>query len=137
MLPKYLRHLGFTDIQHEPDGNVPPDLLADRRVAVEVRKLNHNEETGTGFRSLEQTAIPLFMKVRKLLVSLGPPPTFGKSWFVTYRFQRPSATRNLLKALRARLLAFRDHDQTHTPTLFMLDDGFEVRLFPAAEPHKT
>ena len=29
---KYLRHLGFTNIVHEPDGNVSPDFVLNGRI---------------------------------------------------------------------------------------------------------
>ena len=35
----FLLHQGFKSIVYEPDGNVPPDFLADGRVAIEVRRL--------------------------------------------------------------------------------------------------
>src|SRR5690349_5917728 len=62
LVKAYLRHLGFSHIEYEPDGNVPPDFLAEKRVAVEVRRLNQNEITGSGFRALEEPTIPLSMK---------------------------------------------------------------------------
>ena len=68
----YLVHLGFESIVFEPDGNVPPDFLVDARIAVEVRRLNQNEVTESGFQSLEEVAIPLQMRIGKLLASLGP-----------------------------------------------------------------
>ena len=37
---KYLQSLGYTDIIYEPDGNIPPDFLIDDTIAVEVRRLN-------------------------------------------------------------------------------------------------
>lgn len=38
----YFTSLGIKDIVHEPDGNVPPDLLFGNKIAVEVRRLNPN-----------------------------------------------------------------------------------------------
>jgi hypothetical protein len=45
----YLSRLGFQDIVYEPDNKNPPDFLADGRIAVEVRRLNQNEVTESGF----------------------------------------------------------------------------------------
>ena len=39
---EYLATLGFNDIQYEPDGNVPPDFVLNKTIAVEVRRLNQN-----------------------------------------------------------------------------------------------
>jgi len=43
---QYLSYQGFSDVAYEPDGNVPPDFLLNGRIAVEVRRLNQNEDTG-------------------------------------------------------------------------------------------
>ena len=68
---EYLASLGFKNVIFEPDGNVPPDFLANGRIAFEVRRLNQNELSETGFRGLEEIAIPLQMTIRKLLLSMG------------------------------------------------------------------
>jgi hypothetical protein len=52
---QYLCALGFESIVYEPDGNIPPDFLADDRVAVEVRRLNQNEMIESGNRGLEES----------------------------------------------------------------------------------
>ena len=71
----YLESLRLGPVTHEPDGNVPPDFLIDGRIAVEVRRLNQNEAVANGHRGLEETAIPLNARLRKLLASLGPRST--------------------------------------------------------------
>src|SRR5206468_13124046 len=60
----HLRSRGFQDIMYEPDGNVPPDFLVDGQIAVEVRRLNQNEDTPEGPRGLEEAAIPLQAKIK-------------------------------------------------------------------------
>lgn len=66
VVEKLLKHMGFESVVYEPDGNTPPDFLADGRVAVEVRRLNQNHDSGDGKRGLEETSIPLWNKVEKL-----------------------------------------------------------------------
>jgi len=85
---EHLRHRGFKDIRYEPDGNVPPDFVADERVAIEVRRLNQHEDTPGSTRGLDETAIPFQRTVCRVLDSFGPPRT-GASWFVSYNFRRP------------------------------------------------
>lgn len=70
LVESYLKGI-FTDVRYEPDGNVPPDFLADSRVAVEVRRLNQNHDDGSGKgpRGLEETAIPIWRRVRVCLES--------------------------------------------------------------------
>jgi hypothetical protein len=116
VISEYLAHRGFRDVVFEPDGNVPPDFLADGRIAVEVRRLNQNEETSEGPRGLEEVAIPLQAKVLRLLPTLGPA-TGGESWYVTYSLRRPVPGWNQLEgALRRALTAFRNHPERRQPS---------------------
>jgi hypothetical protein len=133
----YLANLGFESIVFEPDGNVPPDFLADARIAVEVRRLNQNELTQSGFRSLEEVAIPLQMKIGKLLASLGPAN--GKaSWFVHYSFKRPLLSWDQLAfKLQQCLEALRVDPRNEKLTSITVDDCLEVRLIRAGDPQPT
>ena len=85
---EYLVSQNLGTIVYEPDGNVPPDFLVDGRIAVEVRRLNQNEETAEGHRGLEQVSKPLHALVCKALAAMGPP-VGGMSWFVSYSYSRP------------------------------------------------
>lgn len=42
----HLVHRGYSDIVYEPDGNIAPDFLLNKRVAVEARRLNQNKSDG-------------------------------------------------------------------------------------------
>lgn len=87
---EYLTGQGLGTVVYEPDGKVPPDFLVDvdGRIAVEVRRLNQNEETAEGHRGLEEISKPLHALVRKALAAMGPP-VGGTSWFVFYSYSRP------------------------------------------------
>lgn len=83
----HLVSLGYQDILYEPDGNVPPDFLVDRKIAVEVRRLNQNERGRTSPKGLEEVEMPLLGKLQRLLASFGPSKT--TTWWVFFRFKRP------------------------------------------------
>jgi hypothetical protein len=87
IVEKLLRNIGYTSVVFEPDGNIPPDFLADDRIAIEVRRLNQNFDTGNGKKGLEEAAIPLWKNIEKLVLSIKGPT--DKSWFVYFRFSRP------------------------------------------------
>lgn len=132
----FLLHQGFKSIVYEPDGNVPPDFLADGRVAIEVRRLNQNENTGGTNRGLEEIAVPLQKSIDSLLKSLGPPQSSG-SWFVSFDFQRPIEQWRILgPTLRKHLETFRDRS-THEPTSIRVSKNFELELFQATNSHPT
>jgi hypothetical protein len=137
LVNKYLVHLEFKSIVHEPDGNIPPDFLVAGRIAIEVRRLNQNELTRSGYRGLEQIAIPLHMSIRNILASMGPPKS-GVSWFVYYTLKRPLPPREVLQsALRRYLEAFRDDQRNHKCTSSTIADGIQLELIPASDPHPT
>src|SRR5882762_8813042 len=131
---KYLRHLGFENIIHEPDGNVTPDFLVNNRIAVEVRRLNQNEIIDSGHRGLEVTAIPLMMKFNKLLSSLGTGGP-GQSWFVRYTFARPLPRwARLQKAMREQLTAFQRCQHTQNQDTIVIEEYFRLQLIRASRP---
>ena len=86
-IEKLLGHMGFSNVIYEPDGNVPPDFLVNGEIAVEVRRLNQNFDSGSGMRGLEEEATPLWQKMTRLVESIAE--TDGDSWFVFYSFSRP------------------------------------------------
>jgi hypothetical protein len=136
LVAEFLAHSGYTDVVYEPDGNVPPDFLIDGRIAVEVRRLNQNHETGGRTHGLEEVAIPLWQRVRKLALSLGPP-TRNASWFVFFDFTRPvQPWKNFESKLREALEGFISR-ATHEKASFALGNGFKLLVFQASNPHAS
>lgn len=130
LVEQYLRNVGFTDVRYEPDGNVPPDFLADGRVAVEVRRLNQNHDDGSGKgpRGLEEIAISMWHRMGSYLTGLGPAPAIGQSWYVFYEFGRPVlAWKDLKPELDALLLPFMADPNPH-PLEVTLSGGFSIDL---------
>ena len=85
---EYLESLGFENISYEPDGNIPPDFLIDKRIAIEVRRLNQNFLSGDRNSGLENIRFPLFHKIQNLLSDI-KSDAFEKSYFISYTFRRP------------------------------------------------
>jgi len=134
IVSEYFSHRGFRDVVYEPDGNVPPDFLLNGLIAVEVRRLNQNEDTPEGPRGLEEAAIPLQARISRMLGTLGSGSS-GESWYVVYSFRRPLPSWDeLANALRVELTAFRDNAE-HQPTSRTIATGFRVRLFRAGRPY--
>jgi hypothetical protein len=89
---RYLRYLGYTDIDPQPEGERKfPDFLVNGTIGVEVRLLNINSvnENGRLVSKRDGDEVHSFAHhMRKFLKSLGPPPA-GVSWSVRARFKRP------------------------------------------------
>lgn len=135
LVEDHLYHRGYTDVVYEPDGNVPPDLLVNGTIAIEVRRLNQNHSDGVATMGLEEVAIPLWHKVKALLTSMGPP-TEGESWFVHFRFTRPvEQWKTLEPKLRAGLIAF-SRESMKSRTVAAEGQGFELEVFcRTSKPH--
>jgi hypothetical protein len=132
----YLAHRGYGAVVYEPDGKVPPDFLVDGRIAVEVRRLNQNEDTPNGPRGLEEVAKPLHAAVAKVVVSLGPP-TVGVSWFVRYTFSRPLPPWKQLGRMLADALRRFQEEPSDEPTAVRIAKGFTLRFIRAGKTHPT
>jgi len=134
---EYLRLRGFQDVLYEPDGNVPPDFLLNNRIAVEVRQLNQNQVTPSGYSGLDELAIPLSMRIKKLLASLGPSKS-GVSWFVHYKFSRPLLPWDKLQGILRKQLAFFQGSQPGQNWFkIVIDDNFQLDLIRATDIHSS
>ena len=132
---KYLHHIGHEVVEFEPDGNVTPDFLVNKRVAVEVRRLNQNYEDASGYtRGLEETAIPLVQKFERLLKSLGPF-TDGETWFAAIDFSRPVEPWSTLRSkLEVVLNDFR-LDPSRKQRVVQVSESVELDLIRASKDH--
>jgi hypothetical protein len=133
---EYLLSRGYTEIIYEPDGKVPPDFLVEGRIAVEARRLNQNYTASSRLHGLEEDAIPLWKKVEKLALSLGPPMR-GRSWFLCCDFCRPIESWNqLAPKIRGALASFLTAE-TQEKTEIVIGNRFSLELIPASHPHPT
>lgn len=131
------RHLRsrFTDVIHEPDGNVAPDFLVNQKIAVEVRRLNQNEIVGGKPKGLEESALPLDGRINTLLKSFGPPKS-GQSLFVGYSFQRPLEDWKVLEDLIKKQLEHFEEYPFLEFSEFDITDRFQIKIVPSTIPLK-
>lgn len=125
-----LQKQGFTDVVFEPDGNVPPDLLVNGKIAVEVRRLNQNISSEAGYEGLEQTEYKVHSIVKGIMDSFPMVPD-SNGVFVGYHFQRPLPPLNELKKVIKEILTQHLKD----PLLkkeYSIGNNFELELFPAS-----
>lgn len=136
---QYLLQRGINprEIEFEPHGSVPPDFLVRGRVAVEVRRLNQNEQGTDGHHGIEESSIPTRQSIEHVLRSIGPQDT-AESWHVSYTIlRRPSVRgRSLKKLLRSALVDFqrwagRNARDRHR---IDLDEGLRLELARSWKP---
>ena len=132
----FLNHLGYSNVVYEPDGNIPPDFLVDGEIAIEVRRLNQNYFDGPDAMGLEEAAIPLWQRIKQMLVDLGPPKD-NESWFISLRFSRPIESWKTLGPLLRRALAQFAASSTRSKGVVAKHGRFELEVFKASKPHAT
>lgn len=132
MLAKtYLESLGLDAVAFEPDGQIPPDF-AFGDIAIEVRRLNQNHESGGDYEGLETGQASIRRYVEKLLPTFGPPKD-GQGWWVFLTFWRPIDGKAIKRALPKALAAFQaapDPNGLNTN----LTRSFELEIRPAGIP---
>ena len=135
---QYLRYLGFTDIEPQPEGEggMFPDFRVDGRIGVEVRRLNINsvDETGRLVSNRHRTR-SVGDRMRELLTTFGPPIN-DASWFVRSQFKRPFIKWGKLRpAIEARLRAFQASPKD--TDIIKIADNFSLELRRAGNtyPH--
>ena len=128
----YLDRLELGFVEYEPDGNVPPDFLVNRRIAVEVRRLNQNYGPVGQHEGLEELDIRLASSMRKLLSEFGPSPV-GQSCYVAYDFSRPLDWRKIRPRVRQALADIHRTMPSHWKRV-RIDSNFALDLFPASAP---
>jgi len=134
---EYLELSGFKNIAFEPDGNVPPDFVIDGRIAIEVRRLNQNEEIdGCNSKGLEETSIPLEHKIESLL-GKHPSKKERKSIFFYYSYSRPIEEWNSLEPKINLFLEYAKAGSIELNREHEVSERFHVEFFEASTPHET
>lgn len=92
---EYFQSTGFSNIQFEPDGNTPPDLLINERIAVEVRRLNQFKSISGTYQPLEELSYRLVPRIVNYIKSYQTIPS-DRTAFVFIKYSRPLNINNKL-----------------------------------------
>jgi hypothetical protein len=125
----YLITQGFDFIQHEPDGNIPPDFLLNYSIAVEVRRLNQHLKRQKDPIPLEELEFKLIPRIKNLL-KLFATPEIDSSAFITISYSRPLKVDKKLISDIEKIL----HD--HMPFIreireYPIRDNLKIRIWPS------
>lgn len=126
-----LIHQGFTDLKYEPDGNVPPDIVPNGNIAIEVRRLNQNTPTEDGLEGLEQSEYAVHSLMKSLMDKFPLQPGVNGA-FVGYHIKRPLLPLKQLKKEVQKILT--SHlSIINTRKKYHIGNNFELELFPATD----
>ena len=119
---------GFDFIQHEPDGNIPPDFLLNHSIAVEVRRLNQHLRRQENPTPLEDLDFKLIPKIRNLLNSFNAPE-YKTSAFLTISYARPLKVDKKLIMDIDKILHEHFHiiEEIHE---YPIRDNLKIRIWP-------
>ncbi len=142
IVEKYLKAQGYKNIEHEPDGNIPPDFLLSKKIAIEVRRLNQNvvieddklkKMEEVKFKGLEEVRIPLYDSIIKILSEFDYQP-IDKSYFVRLKFKRPLPDFKIVKKkLKEMLSEFYDNPKNEKIELKIIEN-LTIKISPASKP---
>jgi hypothetical protein len=127
----YLKRLGLGGVAYEPDGQIPPDFVVGD-IGVEVRRLNQNHETSSGYEGLESGQASILRYLEKLLPTYGPPQG-GQGWWVFFTFRRPLDGKEIKRLLPKALADFQAAPHPYGMEI-RLTQTFELEIRPAGVP---
>ena len=92
----HLQSRGYTDIVHEPDGNIPPDFLVNGNIAIEVRRLNKYISEAGEKKNIEDLSERLYLTIDNIRKEY-KQTDYPVSSFLIYTFRRPLKINHDLK----------------------------------------
>lgn len=123
----YLKHR-YSDVVYEPDGNIPPDFLVDRQLAVEVRTLNDSY-------SSEGDQIRITHAVSMALKEFDRPAE-DQTYWVTLCLSGPlTSLRQVKSRLRQELRQFLNGSRQNSHAI-RLTDSVALALRKSSVPHR-
>lgn len=136
VINEYLNKQGYKSIEYEPDGNVPPDFLANNSIAIEVRRLNQHYENKSGdTNGLEEVSIPLYQTVHRMLSNFDHLYV-GKTYFVYLRFKRPLEKGRKAKNKIINALESFSSSPCDERTEITIGNNLALKIFPAGAPRE-
>mgnify|MGYP006427624069 CR=1 FL=1 len=124
-----LTHQGYVNILYEPDGNVPPDILVDGNIAIEVRRLNQNQKTKKGFKGLEQEDFSIRSVLSKMMRKVSDK-NYEKSAFVGYYFSRPIPSKKVIKKFTKKILENHKFFMSERK-FYEFSEYFKLEIYPS------
>lgn len=126
----YLKTTFGENVVIEPDGKVPPDILVNSAIAIEVRRLNKNFFDGANSEGLEQLSFPMFDVFNDVLMSFDSGYQ-GKTYWVSIRFERPLnlEMKQVKKDMKIALARFLDSGVSGFPCKLGVNEMIEFTIY--------
>lgn len=124
----YLKKI-FDNVIFEPNGNIPPDFIADNKIAVEVRRLNENYFKGSKVIGLEKDRIKLSNSFTKICAEFNTDFAEQCYWIIL-QYERPIDKIKILnKSLKVALINFLSSPST--PKTIQIGKNFSIQICKA------
>lgn len=93
----YLNNLGFQKLEFEPNGNIPPDFSLNKKIGIEVRRLNKHFNG----ESLEKIEFGEIRKIENFILKFNSNKTFKKTHSVSIYYLRPLRFKQIKKKIES------------------------------------
>ncbi len=131
---QYLKAQGYTNIQYEPDGNIPPDFLLNGRIAIEVRRLNKYITIGNRKEPIEKADYQVQALLQKITDSI-QTPDYKHSIYLFLDFKRPL---NIKQYKNSIISTLNNHLKTPEKIAeYRFGTNLIIRTFPANQKLAT
>ena len=126
----YFEYNGFSNLEYEPNGNIPPDFVINGEIAIEVRRLNKHFQTGNKSIPLEELQFKLIPKIKDLLKSYGDS-NHTESSLVSVYYQRPLKTDKILLNKIREVLSLHSKELNSTK-YYEITENLNIRIAPSS-----
>ena len=133
---KYLQTLEYTYVEYEPLGNVTPDFLLDKKIAVEVRRLNRNYIKDKNLISIENLEIHLIKSVKKLIETFKCNP-YSNSSHISITLSKPASAQDIIGInKRVKRILKKHSNKISKEKSYHICDFLSLRFTPVAKESK-
>ena len=130
---KYLQTLQCTQVEYEPLGNVTPDFLLDKKIAVEVRRLNRNYIDGKNLISIENLEIHLIKSIKKLIENFKCNP-YSNSSHISVTLSEPVNAQDIIGInKRVKRILKKHTNKISTKKSYSICDFLSLTFTPVAK----
>ncbi len=123
----YLESCGFTDIEYEPDGNIPPDFALNKEIGVEVRTLNQNYFKHSDIIGIEQADFRLQRGIKGVLEEFSMKRSVNCYW-IALQFKRPIGNLKTIKNLTKKELQTFLRMRPNTPYEINISSNIQLTI---------
>jgi hypothetical protein len=126
---KFFEYQAFENIEFEPQGNRSPDFVINKKIGVEVRRLNQHIKRGNSIKPLEELDYKLIPRLRSLFKTYNKDD-YTSSAFIGISYNRPlKIDKQLLDSIK---LVINQHSLNMNSTeKYFINNSLSLEIMPS------